>query len=188
MITLDSLPFIPARDFKKGRTGSIRVIVVHDAECAETSHAAEDLGNYGKHPDYPSSWHISCDNDSCERSVRDEDTAYAAPPLNPVALHIELAGRANQAALDWLDMYSADTIDNAASLIAQWCKKHQIPAVHLSNAELLAGKSGIVGHAQVSAVYKKSDHMDPGVGFPWDYLMACVAQHLSSPSKAPTTL
>lgn len=165
---LDSLSFFPARDFKKGRSGSIRVVVIHDAECAESAHAAEDLGHYGEHPDYPSSWHISCDSDSCERSVHDEDTAYAAPPLNAVALHIELAGYGTQTSEQWLDAFSVAVLDNAASLVAQWCKKYSIPVVHLTNGDLEQGAKGIVGHYQVSAVFKKSDHTDPGVNFPWD--------------------
>jgi hypothetical protein len=172
---IDSLAFYPARDFKKGRV-AYNLIVIHDAECGETPHAAEDLGQYGKHPDYPSSWHISCDSDSCERSVRDEDTAYAAPPLNPVALHIELAGKGAQTREQWLDAYSVAVLDNAAALVAQWCKRHSIPVVHLTNQQLEQGMKGIVGHYQVSAVYKKSDHTDPGVNFPWDAFIHRVYQ------------
>lgn len=179
MIKLESVPFVPARDFKKGRSGVVRVIVIHDAECAETSHAAEDLGNYGKHPDYPSSWHISCDNDSCERSVHDEDTAWAAPPLNPVALHIELAGKGSQSRADWLDAYSTATLDNAADIVAAWCKKFNIPVVHLTNDQLSSGNKGIVGHYQISAVWKKSDHTDPGAGFPWEDFIQRVARSLA---------
>jgi hypothetical protein len=180
-MNLDSLKFFPARDFKKGRSGAIRVVVIHDAECAETAHAAEDLGNYGEHPDYPSSWHISCDSDSCERSVHDEDTAYAAPPLNPVALHIELAGTGRQTAAQWLDAYSDATLTNAAQIVAQWCKKYNIPVVHLENAQLAAGSAGIVGHYQVSMVWKKSDHTDPGAGFPWDDFIHRVQAAMASP-------
>lgn len=167
-MNIDSLPFYPARDFKKGREGVIRLIVIHDAECAETAHAAEDLGQYGEHPDYPSSWHVSCDSDSCERSVHDEDTAWAAPPVNAEALHIELAGKGNQTREQWLDAFSSSVLDNAASLVAQWCKRYNIPVVHLSNEDLQNGAKGIVGHYQVSAVYKKSDHPDPGKEFPFE--------------------
>jgi len=165
---IDSLPFVPGKYFKKGRTKIIRVIVIHDAECKETSHAAEDLGEYGRHPDYPSSWQISCDNDSCVRTVKDEDTAYAAPPLNPEALHLELAGYGAQTREQWLDAFSSQVLDRAARLVAQWCKRYSIPVVHLTNRQLEQGAKGIVGHYQVSAVYKKSDHTDPGENFPWD--------------------
>jgi hypothetical protein len=164
---IDSLKFYPAKFFLKGRTHPIDLIVVHDAE---------DLGEYGKHPDYTSSWHISVDNDSAERSVLDEDTAYAAPPVNSHALHIELAGRGNQTRVNWLDAYSTSTIINAAKLVAQWCLKHNIPVRQLTNEQLARGEKGIVGHYQVSAVWKKSDHTDPGANFPWDVFMAEVVK------------
>jgi hypothetical protein len=36
----------------------------------------------------------------------------------------------------------------------------------LSADDLLAGRRGLTGHAQVSAAFRKSDHWDPGPGFP----------------------
>jgi hypothetical protein len=36
----------------------------------------------------------------------------------------------------------------------------------LSADDLLAGRRGLSGHAQVSAAFRKSDHWDPGPGFP----------------------
>jgi hypothetical protein len=32
--------------------------------------------------------------------------------------------------------------------------------------DLVAGRRGITGHSEVSAAYGKSDHWDPGPGFP----------------------
>jgi hypothetical protein len=181
-MNIDSLPFFPARDFKKGRSGVIRVIVIHDAECAETAHAAEDLGKYVAHPDYPSSWHISCDSDSCERSVHDDDTAYAAPPLNPVALHIELAGQVDHRRREqWLDTYS-DRVYSTTPLPSSHSgvKRYNDPGCPSDErSSLNRGRKGIVGHYQMSAVYKKSDHTDPGINFPWDAFMHRVAQSLA---------
>ena len=37
----------------------------------------------------------------------------------------------------------------------------------LRAADLVAGKRGITGHADVSAAFRKSDHWDPGPDFPW---------------------
>jgi hypothetical protein len=46
--------------------------------------------------------------------------------------------------------------------------KYDIPVRHLTNDELADGQSkGFVSHAQVSEVYKQSNHWDPGPGFPW---------------------
>ena len=53
--------------------------------------------------------------------------------------------------------------------------KYDLPVVHLSDAQLLAGEKGIIGHDQASRVYKKSDHTDPGVNFPWVRFIAMTA-------------
>jgi hypothetical protein len=34
--------------------------------------------------------------------------------------------------------------------------------------DLLAGRRGITGHSEVSAAYGRTDHWDPGPGFPVD--------------------
>jgi N-acetyl-anhydromuramyl-L-alanine amidase AmpD len=47
----------------------------------------------------------------------------------------------------------------------------------LSDAQLKQGLRGIVGHDQVSRVYHKSDHTDPGPNFPWDVFMSRVSQY-----------
>ena len=33
-------------------------------------------------------------------------------------------------------------------------------------ADLVAGRRGITGHVEVSRAFKRSDHWDPGPGFP----------------------
>ena len=40
------------------------------------------------------------------------------------------------------------------------------PDPMLTADDLLAGRRGITGHAEVSKAYRKSDHWDPGPGFP----------------------
>jgi N-acetyl-anhydromuramyl-L-alanine amidase AmpD len=47
----------------------------------------------------------------------------------------------------------------------------------LTNDELADGETkGLVSHSQVSAVFKKSTHTDPGEGFPWDFFLDHVEQ------------
>lgn len=79
---------------------------------------------------------------------------------------------------DWLDPYSIFVIENAADAAAQYCLKYHIPIVHLTDEEL-GGKlaKGLVSHAQVSEVFKKSDHTDPGTGFPWEHFLGRVQFH-----------
>jgi len=63
-------------------------------------------------------------------------------------------------------------IENAANVAAQYCLKFDIPVKHLTDAELAAGKKGIVSHQQISNTWKvKGGHQDPGEGYPWDVFM-----------------
>ena len=48
------------------------------------------------------------------------------------------------------------------------CVRHAIPLRRLQPSDLVERRRGICGHADVSAAFGKSDHWDPGSGFPWD--------------------
>ena len=41
-------------------------------------------------------------------------------------------------------------------------------------ADLVRGRRGITSHAEVSLAYRKSDHWDPGPGFPIDEFLGRV--------------
>lgn len=172
-------PFVQAKYYKIPSTPRTpRVIVVHDMEAPEANNTAENVAKYFQHPDYPSSAHICVDNNSIVQSVRDSHIAYAAPGCNHDGIQIELAGFGSQTRNQWLDVYSVGVLAMGADATSQYCLKYSIPAVHLTNAQLKAGKKGIVGHYQVSEVYKKSDHSDPGIAFPWDIFVSMVQQFI----------
>lgn len=154
----------------------VRVIVIHDMEYPEKPDTAEviahDFATRGE--DNKASAHICVDCNSIIRCVEDNDIAYAAPGCNSDGIQIELAGYGRQTREEWLDPYGIALLALASDATAQFCLKYGVPPVQLSNAELKGGKKGIVGHYQVSAVYKRSDHTDPGSHFPWDYFLASV--------------
>lgn len=107
--------------------------------------------------------------------MKDNDVAFAAPGANSDGIHLELAGRAKQTSDEWADAYSTAVLENAANAAAQYCVKYEIPVKRLANAELADKKAkGIVGHVQVSEVFKLSTHTDPGKSFPWDQFLARV--------------
>jgi N-acetyl-anhydromuramyl-L-alanine amidase AmpD len=174
-------PFIAARWYTRvgasvGR--KVRLVVIHDMEFPEKLTAAEDVARYFNTTNTKASAHICVDANSIVQCVYDSDVAYAAPGANHDGIQIELAGYGSQTREQWLDTYSVAVLTYAADATSQYCTKYSIPAVHLTNAQLKAGKKGIIGHYQASEVYKKSDHTDPGKNFPWDVFITMVEQFL----------
>lgn len=193
MIETDNWPFVKARWFTSTPAGTkrkVRLIVIHDMEAPEKGETAENIAKYfatlGE--SVKASAHLCIDNNSIVQCVKDNDIAYAAPGANSDGLQLELAGYGKQTRGEWLDDYSRGVLDLAANASAQYGLKFDIPMIRLSNAQLADGVSrGIVGHHQVSEVYKKSDHTDPGPNFPWDHFLARAAEHIAArrAAKAP---
>src|SRR4051812_42441364 len=181
-IDTDKWPFIRAKNFTpvEGRR-AVRVIVIHDMEFAETDRAAEVIAKDFATTSRPASAHICVDSDSIVQCVLDNDVAFAAPGANRDGIQIELAGFAKQTREQWLDPYGVLLLDRGANAAAQYCLKYDIPVRQLSDAQLGDGVSrGLVGHGQVSKVFRKSDHIDPGPNFPWDFFLKRVQQHLDA--------
>jgi N-acetyl-anhydromuramyl-L-alanine amidase AmpD len=181
------MEFIQARWYGPGRSVPIRVIVIHDMEAPEGPQTAENIAHwFATMPaTNKASAHVCVDNNSAVRCVADGDRAWHAPGCNSDGLGIEIAGYARQSRAEWLDQYSKGALEQAAKVVAGWCLKHNIPAVKLSVDELKAGKRGIVGHRDVSAAYRQTDHTDPGPEFPWDYFLARVRAYLKPKAPAP---
>lgn len=165
---------ITAKNYRKGRLAKVRLVVVHDMEAPEGPLTAENVAAYFRDSGVVASAHVCVDNNSAVRCVPDSDTAYAAPGANTDGLQLEIAGYMRQTRQQWLDDYSRAALHQAAIVTADWCTRYDIPAVRLTRAELRAGRRGITCHADVSAVYRKSDHTDPGPNFPWDVFLADV--------------
>ena len=183
MSDIGAYPFIPAKYFTPLTSARhVRVVVIHDAEYPEKPRAARGVAAYfqnpGLNPDgtpkKPSA-HLVVGDAEIIQCVHDNDVANAAPGCNSDGLQIELAGYGNQTAAQWADPYSLAMLDRAAGAVAAYCTAYSLPVRQLTNAELLAGAQGIVGHYQVSQVYHKSDHTDPGPAFPWQEFIAAVA-------------
>lgn len=168
------MKFVQAKHFYAGRTAKIRVIVCHDMEAPEGPLTAENVAAYFARGEVVSSAHINVDNNSAVRSVADADTAFAAPGCNHDGLHLEIAGYMRQTKAQWLDTYSKAALAQGAKVCAAWAKTYGIPVRHLTVAQLKAGEKGFVGHVDVSNAYKRTDHGDPGPGFPWDYFLDLV--------------
>ena len=176
---LDAFPFVKARHFKATEgPRPVRVIVIHSMEAPEKGDTAESVARFFTTAERAASAHLCIDSDSTVRCVRDDDVAFAAPGANADGVHVELAGFARQTEPEWLDAFGVLMLERAAVATAEYCTKYAIPIRRLTNTELAdKTKRGIVSHAQVSEVFKKSDHTDPGNGFPWAFFLERVTHH-----------
>jgi N-acetyl-anhydromuramyl-L-alanine amidase AmpD len=182
MIETDRWPKIQAKWYQPMPTGErrrVRLVVVHDMEFHERFDTAEIIAkDFAKRPaTNKGSAHVCIDNDTIIQCVSDNDIAYAAPGANNDGIQVELAGYMGQTRGEWLDRYGVAMLELAGNCIGQYCLKYSLPPVHLTDESLRAGGRGIVGHDQVTRVYKRSTHRDPGVNFPWDVLMESVTRN-----------
>lgn len=172
-MSLPPITQIPSPNKHSGRTRKVRVVVMHTIESPERATTAEDVArNWLAKTEARASAHYCVDADSIVQCVSEADTAWAAPGANADGIQIELAGRAGQGAAGWSDPYSVAELDLAARLVADICTRHGIPIRKLTREQLAAGERGIIGHVDASAVYRLSDHTDPGLDFPWDQVIA----------------
>lgn len=106
------------------------------------------------------------------------DTDYAAWSVlsaNNRSISLCFAGsRASWSRQQWLD--NAVSIDTAAFLAVQDCRKYNIPITVLA-PPYTSGRAGISDHNYVTKVLKDGTHTDVGKNFPWDMFTNAVALH-----------
>jgi hypothetical protein len=173
--TLLASYFLQAR-YTGGAQSKISRIVIHDEEYREGPDSAERIAQYfHTMPDgRKASAHFTCDSNSIIQCVKESVVAYHAPP-NADSIGIEHDGYMHQTREEWLDAaHGVPMLKLSAKLTAELCKRHGIPIRKLSWADLRTGKKGICGHVDVSNAFHKTDHGDPGAGFPWDWYLEWV--------------
>ena len=159
-------PFVESPNMTPASGRAIGVVVMHTMEIAERRDAAEICARWFKTPASRVSAHYCVDADSVIQCVREPNIAWHARGGNTNSIGVELAGFAGQTTRDWADPYSAAVLERAASLVADVCRRRRIPVRWLVAEDLVAGRRGLTGHSEVSEAFKKSDHWDPGDGFP----------------------
>lgn len=181
---MDPIKYTPARNYTKANRepNAITLVVIHTAECAEVASAAENLATWGGGPNASqASWHYAVDADSITQSVREEDVAWHAGPVNGYSIGVEHAGRAAQTAEQWADAFSIATLERSAELVADICHRHDIPVERLGAADLAAGRRrGLCGHVDVTnGLTGGRGHTDPGTAFPWEWYLERVESRLA---------
>lgn len=162
------LRFFPARIGSGQRQpGQIRWIVLHSTEGDSAAGAASWFQN----PAAGGSTQLVVGEDGVFRTLDDLTRPAGAPGANDEGLHIEFAGYAKWTREQWLQRKK--TLESGAQAIAEWSEKFGIPLKMLSPEELRSPTSrGVTTHAMVSQAFKKSDHWDPGTGFPTDMVLS----------------
>lgn len=160
-------PLIESPNVTPGAGRAIDVVVIHTMEAPERDGAAEACARWFQNPASEVSAHYCVDADTVIQCVSEGDIAWHARGGNGSSIGVELAGYAGQGSRDWADAYSRELLRRAGRLTAEICARHAIPLRRIRAADLRAGRRGITGHADVSEAFRKSDHWDPGSGFPW---------------------
>jgi hypothetical protein len=80
-------------------------------------------------------------------------------------------------------------LDRSAALAAELCRRYEIPVAWLYAADLKAGRRGLTTHKAVSEAFRRSNHWDPGNGFPVESYLARVRAELgAAPVQPPPPL
>ena len=170
--------WVPSPNFRQGRRGRIRVLVIHTAESPESKGSAIGVARWLSRPTTRASAHYILDGRHFLQQVHERDTAWAAPGANHDGIQIELAGRARQTPAEWADAESKLILDRCARLLALLGHQRGIPLVHLTPRDLKdTSRKGVVGHADVTAAFGRSTHTDPGPGFPWASVLAAARRY-----------
>ena len=165
--------YTPAH-YYEGRNEALRLIVIHTMEAPEGPQTAENIAAYFASGAVVASAHACVDQDSVVVCLPPTATAFAAPGANASGYQIEHAGYASQDGAGWADAESQSMLRISAAHARSIALAAGIPLRHLTDDELATGAAGFVGHDQVSRVYKRSDHWDPGPAFPWSQYMGLV--------------
>jgi len=180
-----AFPFVESPNVTRTNGRTIDVVVIHTMEIPERPDAAEICARWFASPASEVSAHYCVDADGVIQCVVETDIAWHARGGNTSSIGVELAGLAGQGSKDWEDAYSVAVLDRAARLVADICRRRRIPVRWLGSEDLVAGKRGIAGHVDVSQAYGRSDHWDPGPGFPRDGFLSRVRAAGRRPAAAP---
>ncbi len=161
---------IPARFFTtvpEDAPRQIDLIVIHTTESELHPRSARAVATWFASPSAPqASAHYIVDAYEVVQCVEESNVAWGAPGGNAKGIQIELVGRAK-----WIEEWSGENahgmLERAAELVKCIAERYGIPLRKLDAEDLRFGARGVCGHVDVSRAWKKSDHFDPGQGFPW---------------------
>ena len=103
---------------------------------------------------------------------------WGAAGANHDGLHVEICGYARWSQDEWL--YRDSMLRRAAYRVANWCWLYSIRPKWLTDRQLAGGKArGLTTHKQVTEVFKRGTHWDPGPDFPRNVFLTWVREYLA---------
>lgn len=157
------------------RKWDIKTGVIHSTDGGK-GQTAQGNARYLAGPDAGGSTQLVIDDKICYRILGDLEIPYGAPGANMEGVHIEQVGTSTWSREEWLRRYM--TLHHTAYKMAVWCHIYNFPPIWLSVDALKNGNiRGVTSHNNVSLAYKRSDHTDPGVKYPYDYFLAALKKY-----------
>lgn len=170
------VPYVEARH--KGGKQTPTLIVLHSTVTTSAKGAALGVANW---------WNSSRSPQTSAHYVVDEATAYQCVFDHTIAFHcgyntnsigLEMCDMPDpKDAKRWDDKAHQGVMKNTAEIAADLCLAYGIRPRYLTDEELLkwgrsktARNGGITTHAQMSRVFKRSSHWDPGAFQPINFL------------------
>jgi N-acetylmuramoyl-L-alanine amidase len=177
-----------ANDSGARKATSIRLIVIHSAEAADSfggDTSAEGVANYFSRSSTKASTQLAVDRDSCVRMLPDLVIPWGAKGANSDGLHVENCGYAKWTKAEWLKRTTL--LRRSAAKCAMWAWRYNIPCRWLSVAQVKAGRAkGFTTHKDVNDAFKGGSHWDPGPGFPRTEFMEWVRGYYKEIKEART--
>jgi N-acetyl-anhydromuramyl-L-alanine amidase AmpD len=172
--------YIQARNHG-GTQATVKRLVIHGTVTPCGKGWARRVANDFHTTSRDASAHYVIDPGEIVQCLHESTVGYHAPP-NTGSLGFELCDPQKGSSARWRDADHEAMLRRAAGLVRARAAHWGVPLVKLSAADLRAGKRGICGHADVSAAFHLTDHVDPGSAFPWAHFLDLVG---AAPAQAP---
>ena len=172
-----------SRAHMQGSNGTVTRIVMHGTVSPCARGGARNVARYMQSDSAGGLAHFVVDPGEVIQCCKEDTACWHAPP-NHGSIGVELCDWQAGPATRWTDHDHTAMLQHAAGLVADLCKRHNIPARKLSAPYLKNGLTGICGHADVSEAFRQSDHSDPGADFPWVTFIKMVQAALRPPAHA----
>jgi N-acetyl-anhydromuramyl-L-alanine amidase AmpD len=167
-----------------GPNGPVTRIVIHATVSPCKVGGARQVAAYFQTPGAGGLAHYVVDPSEVVQCASEDVATWHAPP-NRGSIGIELCDPQKGLPARWADKNHVAMLTLAAQLVADLCKRHNVPPFFVDGPGLLAGKHGITTHHEVVQAWHKSTHTDPGPGFPMGRFIDLVHAAGATPTPTP---